>query len=158
MWQRFTERARKVVVAAQAEAEQDGSAEVQSYHLLLGMTKEADTKAVQILEALGVSPHRLREETLQHRQPSRPELIDSTAEGRGQDIPFGVGAKRVLQVAYNAARELAPNHVGTAHLLLGLLADPDDVPAQVLQRVGIDREQVRTKVAELGEEGLGGAR
>ncbi len=159
MWQRFTEQARKVVIAAQEEAEADGAAEVQSYHLLLGVTKEADSKAVEILEKFGVSPRRVRDELKKYLPPAQPQpRYQQASSGRAgtHDKHFSEQAKKVLQMAYNEARQLSHNYVGTEHLLLGLLADSDDVAARVLRSFDIDLDEVRAKVAEIGGPQPGG--
>ncbi|MCC7494846.1 MAG: ATP-dependent Clp protease ATP-binding subunit [Fimbriimonadaceae bacterium] len=158
MWQRFTEQARKVVIAAQEEAEADGAAEVQSYHLLLGVTKEADSKAVEILEKFGVSPRRVRDEIRKYLPPQQPAPRYQQATSgreRGNEKKFSDQAKKVLQMAYNEARQLNHNYVGTEHLLLGLLTDSEDVAARVLRAFDIDIDEVRGKVAEIGGPGAG---
>jgi ATP-dependent Clp protease ATP-binding subunit ClpC len=163
MWQRFTEQARKVFIAAQEEADADGTAEVQTHHLLLGVTKEADSKAVEILEKFGVSPRRVRDEIRKYTPPSQPSpRYPVVGRERTNEKQFSDNAKRVLQMAYNEARQLNHNYVGTEHLLLGLLANTDDIAARVLRNFDIDEDEVRRKVAEVGaeggpaEEGVGG--
>ena len=152
MWQRFTEQARKVVIAAQEEAEADGAAEVQTYHLLLGMTRETDTKAIEILEKFGLSPRRVRDEISKYVNPNQPSRFPQTSGSRerGPEKQFSDQAKRALQQAYNEARQLDHNYVGTEHLLLGLLSDNDDVTARVLRGFDINLEEVRGRVAEMG--------
>jgi ATP-dependent Clp protease ATP-binding subunit ClpC len=152
-WQRFTEQAKRVCIAAQEEAESDGSAEVQTHHLLLGLTKEADSKAVEILEKFGVSPRRVRDEIRKYTPPAQlSPRFPAGGRERTHDKSFSESAKRVLHVAYNVARELSHNYVGTEHLLLGLLNNADDVAARVLRTFDIDEAEVRRKVAEVGSE------
>ncbi|NUP99410.1 MAG: ATP-dependent Clp protease ATP-binding subunit [Armatimonadetes bacterium] len=159
MWQRFTEQARKVVIAAQEEAEADGSGEVQSYHLLLGVTREADSKAVEILEKFGISPRRVRDEIKKYLPPQQPApryQQASSGRERSHDKHFSEQAKKVLQMAYNEARQLSHNYVGTEHLLLGLLSDSEDIAGRVLRAFDVDLDDVRAKVAEIGGPTTGG--
>ncbi len=158
MWQRFTERARKVVVAAQAEAEQDGSAQVPELPPPVGGDQRSRYQGRAILDKFGVSPRRVRDELRKYLPPPQPTpryQQPRRAAKRNHEKLFSDQAKKVLQMAYNEARQLSHNHVGTEHLLLGLLSDAEDVAARVLQSFDIDIDEVRAKVAEMVDFGPG---
>jgi len=141
MWQRFTERARKVVFFAQEEAGRLGENYVSTEHLLLGLVRESDSVAARILDRMGVSPARIRSEV--ERQVTR-------GDGRiGQDMQLTPRAKRVIDLAYDEARNLNNNYIGTEHLLLGLIREGEGMAARVLQRLGVDLERTRREVMNL---------
>ncbi len=141
MWQRFTERARRVVFFAQDEANRLGENYVSTEHLLLGLVRETDSVAARILEKMGVSLSRIRAEVL--RRVSR-------GDGRvGQEMQLTPRAKRVIDLAYDEARQLNNNYIGTEHLLLGLIREGDGEAAQVLARLGVDLERTRREVLQL---------
>ncbi|MEI6915445.1 MAG: AAA family ATPase [Armatimonadota bacterium] len=141
MWQRFTERARRVVFFAQEEANRLGENYVSTEHLLLGLVRENDSVAARILDRLGVSLSRIRAEV--ERQVSR-------GDGRlGQDMQLTPRAKRVIDLAYDEARQLNNNYIGTEHLLLGLIREGDGLAGRVLQKLGVDLERTRREVLNL---------
>ncbi len=141
MWQRFTERARRVVFFAQEEANRLGENYVSTEHLLLGLVRENDSVAARILDRLGVSLSRIRAEV--ERQVSR-------GDGRlGQDMQLTPRAKRVIDLAYDEARQLNNNYIGTEHLLLGLIREGDGLAGRVLQKLGVDLERTRREVMNL---------
>ncbi len=141
MWQRFTERARRVVFFAQEEANRLGENYVSTEHLLLGLVRENDSVAARILDRLGVSLSRIRAEV--ERQVSR-------GDGRlGQDMQLTPRAKRVIDLAYDEARQLNNNYIGTEHLLLGLIREGDGLAGRVLQKLGVDIERTRREVMGL---------
>ncbi len=141
MWQRFTERARRVVFFAQEEANRLGENYVSTEHLLLGLVRENDSVAARILDRLGVSLSRVRAEV--ERQVSR-------GDGRlGQDMQLTPRAKRVIDLAYDEARQLNNNYIGTEHLLLGLIREGDGLAGRVLQKLGVDLERTRKEVMNL---------
>jgi|YNPNPStandDraft_1061719.scaffolds.fasta_scaffold02324_5 ATP-dependent Clp protease ATP-binding subunit ClpC len=141
MWQRFTERARRVVFFAQEEAGKLGENYVSTEHLLLGLVRENDSVAARILDKMGVSLARIRSEV--ERQVSR-------GDGRlGQDMQLTPRAKRVIDLAYDEARSLNNNYIGTEHLLLGLIREGEGMAARVLQRLGVDLERTRREVMNL---------
>ena len=141
MWQRFTERARRVIFFAQEEAGRLGENYVTTEHLLLGLVRENDSVAARILEQMGVSLNRIRQEV--ERQVTR-------GDGRlGQDMQLTPRAKRVIDLAYDEARQLNSKHIGTEHLLLGLLHEGQGMAAQVLNDLGVDLERTRQVVSEL---------
>ncbi len=141
MWQRFTERARRVIFFAQEEAGRLGENFVTTEHLLLGLVRENDSVAARILERMGVSLNRIRSEV--ERQVTR-------GDGRlGQDMQLTPRAKRVIDLAYDEARQLNNNYIGTEHLLLGLIREGEGLAARVLAKLGVDLERTRREVMSL---------
>jgi len=146
MFERFTERARRVIILAQEEAKRLNHSAVGTEHILLGIIREGEGVASKVLESLNISPERVRAE------------IES-AIGRGERTPyeevaFTPRAKKVLELALDEARRLGHNYIGTEHLLLGLIREGEGVAARVLEAMGADLERVRAQVVYLlGEEG-----
>ena len=141
MWQRFTERARRVVFFAQEEAGRLGENYVSTEHLLLGLVRENDSVASRILDRMGVSLSRIKSEV--ERQVSR-------GDGRlGQDMQLTPRAKRVIDLAYDEARQLNNNYIGTEHLLLGLIREGEGLAGRVLAKLGVDIERTRREVMSL---------
>lgn len=152
MWQRFTERARKVVFYAQEEAGRLGENYVSTEHLLLGLVRENDSVAARILDRIGVQLGRIRSEI--ERQVAR-------GDGRlGQDMQLTPRAKRVIDLAYDEARQLNNNYIGTEHLLLGLIREGEGLAGRVLSKLSVDLDRTRREVMHLqegGEAGTGSA-
>jgi ornithine carbamoyltransferase len=145
MWQRFTERARRVVFFAQEEAARYGENYVATEHLLLGLVRESDSVAGRILERLDVPLGRLRVEI---------EMQVTRGHGKlGQDMQLTPRAKKVIDLAYEEARELNNNYIGTEHLLLGLVREGDGLAARVLVKQGADYERTKKAVQEMQEAG-----
>ncbi|HEY3266014.1 MAG TPA: ATP-dependent Clp protease ATP-binding subunit [Armatimonadota bacterium] len=141
MWQRFTERTRRVIFFAQEEAARLGENYVGTEHLLLGLVRENDSVAARILERLGVNLGRVRQEI--ERQVAR-------GDGRlGQEMQLTPRAKRVIDLAYEEARQLNNNYIGTEHLLLGLVRESDGIAGRVLARLGVDLDRTRREVMAL---------
>ena len=141
MWQRFTERARRVVFFAQEEAGRLGENYVSTEHVLLGLVRENDSVAARILDRMGVSMGRIRSEI--ERQVTR-------GDGRlGQDMQLTPRAKRVIDLAYDEARNLNNNYIGTEHLLLGLIREGEGLAGRTLQKLGVDLERTRREVMSL---------
>ena len=141
MWQRFTERARKVVFYAQEEAQKFGEGYVSTEHLLLGLVRESDSVAARVLEKLGVSLSRIRQEV--EKQLPRGDARPS------QDMTLTPRAKRVIDLAYDEARNLNNNYIGTEHLLLGLIREGDGLAGRVLAKLGVELEKARKEVMAL---------
>ncbi|MEA2552064.1 MAG: ATP-dependent Clp protease ATP-binding subunit ClpC, partial [Fimbriimonadaceae bacterium] len=141
MWQRFTERARKVVFYAQEEAQKFGEGYVSTEHLLLGLVRESDSVAARVLEKLGVSLNRIRAEV--EKQLPRGDARPS------QDMTLTPRAKRVIDLAYDEARNLNNNYIGTEHLLLGLIREGDGLAGRVLAKLGVELEKARREVMAL---------
>src|SRR5437016_5122285 len=144
MWQRFTERARRVVFFAQEEAARLGENYVGTEHLLLGLVRENDSVAARILDRLGVPLGRIRSDI--ERQVTRGH------GNLGQDMQLTPRAKRVIDLAYEEARQLNNNYIGTEHLLLGLIREGDGLAARVLVKLGADLERTRREVYAMQEE------
>ena len=138
MWQRFSERARKVVFSAQEEAQKCGEGYVSTEHLLLGLVRESDNVAAKVLESLGISLNRVRAEV--EKQLPRGEARPN------QDMTLTPSAKRVIDLSYEEARQLSNNYIGTEHLLLGLISDGDGIAGKVLTKLGVRLEAARSAV------------
>lgn len=143
MWQRFTERARKVIFYAQEEAHRLGESQVSTEHLLLGLVRESDSVAARILDRLGVSLQRIRNEI--ERYATRGDARPS------QEMSLTSRAKRVIDLAYDEARQLNNNYIGTEHLLLGLIREGEGLAARVLHKLGVDLERARREVMNIQE-------
>ena len=140
MFGRFTERAQKVVVLSQEEARRLGHNVVGTEHILLGLAAEGEGVAARALQNLDISLDKVRSEV--------EKVI-----GRGEGVPQGqIGftprAKRVLELAFDEARQLGHTYIGTEHILLGLIREGEGVAAQVLRNLGADLEKVRRQVVE----------
>jgi ATP-dependent Clp protease ATP-binding subunit ClpC len=147
MFERFTDRARRVIVLAQEEARMLNHNYIGTEHLLLGLIHEGEGVAAKALESLGISLDAVREQV---------EVII----GQGQlappgHIPFTPRAKKVLELADRETRALGHAYVGTEHILLGLIREGDGVAAQVLVQLGADLNRVRQEVIQLlhGDQG-----
>ena len=146
MWQRFTDRARKVILLGQEEARRMTTGSVGTEHLLLGLVRENEGVAAQVLERMGVSLGKVRGEV----------EGESTVRGEsrgGSEPNLSPRAKRVLELAADEARRMKHNYIVTEHLLLALLREKDGVAAKVLRKLGLNLEKVRQQVMEyLGPE------
>jgi ATP-dependent Clp protease ATP-binding subunit ClpC len=151
MFERFTERARQVVVLAQDEARALGHNHIGTEHLLLGLIREEQGLAVRVLSDLGVTLNEMRVEV--ERITGRGEAVET-----GQ-IPFTPRAKKVLELSLRESLSLGHNYIGTEHLLLGLVRDREGVAAQILAARGLDADRVRDAVIERlgGPAAVGGA-
>ncbi|MBV9446257.1 MAG: UvrB/UvrC motif-containing protein [Streptosporangiaceae bacterium] len=141
MFERFTDRARRVIVLAQQEARMLDHNYIGTEHILLGLIHEGEGVAAKALESLGISLGTVRQQV--------EEII-----GRGQQaltghIPFTPRAKHVLELSLREALQLGHNYIGTEHILLGLIREGDGVAAQVLVRLGADLNRVRQQVIQL---------
>lgn len=143
MWQRFTERARRVVSFAEEEAERLGENPVGTAHLLLGLIRERDSVSARVLERLGISLDRVRMELEQRANPR-----DTPP---GEERPLSPRSERVIELAYEEARRLHNNYVGTEHLLLGLIHEGEGVAARILESLGASLERTRRELAAMQE-------
>ena len=141
MFERFTDRARRVIVLAQQEARLLSHSYIGTEHLLLGLLADGGGTAAQALESLGVTLEAAREQVR--------EMVGEGQQPQQGHIPFTPRAKRVLELSLREALNLGDDHIGTEHLLLGLLAEADGVGAQIVARLGASRRAVRDKVIEL---------
>ncbi len=129
MWQRFTERARRIVFYAQEEAGRLGEHNVCTEHLLLGMLREKDHVAAKIITGLGVSLEQIRADIEQ-------QVVHGEGH-QGQDMQLAPRAKRVVALAYEEANDLNNNYIGSEHLLLGMLREAEGLAGRVLLHLGI---------------------
>ncbi len=146
MFERFTERARKVMSLARQEAQRLNHEYIGTEHILLGLIQEGSGVAANVLKNLDVDPRKIRAEI---------ERIVKPGSGTIQmgQLPFTPRAKKVLELALEEANNLGHNYIGTEHLLLGLLRENDSVAAQALTSVGLKLEELRDEVLEfLGAE------
>jgi ATP-dependent Clp protease ATP-binding subunit ClpC len=146
MFERFTDRARRVVVQAQQEAAQRGHNYIGTEHLLLGILHDADSVAAQALHALNADSDVLREDV-----DTTIPRGDATPSGH---IPFTPRAKKILELSLRECQALRHDYIGTEHILLALLREGDGVAAQVLTRNGVTYELARhevTRLVPLGE-------
>jgi ATP-dependent Clp protease ATP-binding subunit ClpC len=141
VFERFTDRARRVVVLAQSEARLLNHNYIGTEHILLGLLHEGEGLAAQALEKLDVPLEKVRQQV--------EEIIGKGLESPTGHIPFTPRAKKVLELALREALQLGHNYIGTEHLLLGLIREGDGVGAQVLQKMGAELNRVRVAVVDL---------
>jgi Clp amino terminal domain, pathogenicity island component/UvrB/uvrC motif len=141
MFERFTDRARRVVVLAQEEARMLNHNYIGTEHLLLGLIHEGEGVAARALEAMGISLEVVRLQV--------EEIIGQGQEAPSGHIPFTPRAKKVLELSLREATQLGHEHIGTEHILLGLVREGDGVAAQVLVKLGADLNRVRQQVIGL---------
>lgn len=154
MYERFTDRARKVMQLANQEAQRFNHEYIGTEHILLGLVKEGSGVAANVLKNLDVDLRKIRLEVEKLVQ-SGPEMVTM---GK---LPQTPRAKKVIEYSMEEARNLNHNYVGTEHILLGLLSEQEGVAAQVLMNLGLKLEEVREEVLNLlghGVEGEGGDR
>lgn len=144
MFERFTARARRVLVHAQEEAGLLGHAYIGTEHFLLGLLGESDGVAARSLESLGIG-----------LQPARDRLEADASGGHGQSghIPFTPEAKRTLELSLREALQLGHDYIGTEHILLALVRDPATRGARLLTELGVTPEAVRQRVLEVAPAG-----
>ncbi|MDP2917449.1 MAG: ATP-dependent Clp protease ATP-binding subunit [Dehalococcoidia bacterium] len=146
-FEKFSERARRVLTLAQEEAQRFNHANIGPEHILLGLVGEPESVAAKVLVNLGVSLNKVR---------SAVEFI----VGRGEtpvkgEIGLSPGAKRVIELAIDEARYIGHNYIGTEHLLLGLLREGEGIASRVLDSLGVTLERVRSEITRVQEQGVG---
>jgi ATP-dependent Clp protease ATP-binding subunit ClpC len=141
MFERFTDRARRIVVQAQEEARMLGHDYVGTEHVLLGLVHDGGGVAAKALESLGIGPESVRQRVAEAVGPG--ELAPS---GR---IPFTPRAKEVLKLALDESKALGHRYIGTEHILLGLIREGDGVAARVLAGLGADLPGAREQVIRI---------
>ncbi len=141
MFERFTDRARRVVVLAQEEARMLNHNYIGTEHILLGLIHEGEGVAAKALESLGISLEAVRQQV--------EEIIGQGQQAPSGHIPFTPRAKKVLELSLREALQLGHNYIGTEHILLGLIREGEGVAAQVLVRLGADLNRVRQQVIQL---------
>src|SRR5215218_9320292 len=140
MFERFTDRARRVVVLAQEEARLLKHNYIGTEHLLLGLIHEGEGVAAKALESLGISLEAVRAQV--------EEIIGQGETAPSGHIPFTPRAKKVIELSLREARQLHCNYIGTEHILLGLVREGEGVAAQVLVKLGADLPRVRQQVVQ----------
>jgi ATP-dependent Clp protease ATP-binding subunit ClpA len=141
MFERFTDRARRVVVLSQEEARLLNHNYIGTEHLLLGLIHEGQGVAAKALESLGIRLEAVRAQV--------EEIIGRGQEAPSGQIPFTPRAKKVLELSLREALQLGHNYMGTEHILLGLIREGEGVAAQVLVKLGADFSRVRQQVIQL---------
>lgn len=154
MFERFTDRARRVVVLAQEEARMLSHNYIGTEHILLGLIHEGEGVAAKALESLDISLEAVRAQV--------EEIIGQGQQAPSGHIPFTPRAKKVLELSLREALQLGHSYIGTEHILLGLIREGEGVAAQVLQKLGADLNRVRQQVIQLlsgfqGKESAGAA-
>ena len=173
MFERFTDRARRIVVLAQEEARKFGHTSVRTEHILLGIVDEGQGVASKALEESGIGAERLRtrlheamgvpddaEPAAQEPEPAdaaepEPEprktrsVPERIREARVRHIPFAAESKRVLELSLREALDFGHNYIGTEHVLLGLMVEGEGMAATVLGELGADVDAMRERVSEL---------
>ncbi|AHW65142.1 Putative ATP-dependent Clp protease ATP-binding subunit [Corynebacterium glyciniphilum AJ 3170] len=141
MFERFTDRARRVVVLAQEEARALNHNYIGTEHILLGLIHEGEGVAAKALESMGISLEAVRTEV--------EDIIGTGGHPPSGYIPFTPRAKKVLELALREALQLGHKYIGTEHILLGLIREGEGVAAQVLVKLGADLSRVRQQVIQL---------
>src|SRR5207249_10277811 len=153
MFERFTDRARRVLVLAQEEARLLNHNFIGTEHILLGLIHEGEGVAAKALESLGISLEAVREKV--------EETIGPAGSSTTGSPPFTPRAKKVLELSLREALQLGHNYIGTEHMLLGLVSEGEGVAATVLVHLGADLSRVRQQVIQLlsgyASQGKGGA-
>src|SRR5512132_636460 len=141
LFERFTERARQVVVLAQEEARQLKHNYIGTEHILLGLLREEEGLAARVLESLDITVERVRAQVVR--------IVGSGEEVTSGQIPFTPRAKKVLELALREALSLGHNYIGTEHILLGLVRENEGVAARILLDFDADSEKIRNEVIRM---------
>jgi ATP-dependent Clp protease ATP-binding subunit ClpC len=141
VFDKFTDRARRVVVLAQEEARMLNHSHIGTEHLLLGVIREGQGVGAMALEREGISLDTIRREV--------EGIIGHGEQSAGEQIPFTTRAKKVLELSLRESLQLGHDYIGTEHLLLGLIREGDGVAAQVLDRLGASEDDIRNQVIRL---------
>ena len=141
MFERFTDRSRRVIVYAQEEARLLNHNYIGTEHILLGLAHEGDGVAARALESLGISLEQIRQRV--------EEIIGAGTHPPKGHVPFTPRAKKVLELSLREARQLGHDYIGTEHILLGLVREGEGVAAQVLVRSGAELGTVREALVQL---------
>src|SRR5829696_1095856 len=138
MFERFTERARQVVVLAQEEARTLKHNYIGTEHILLGLLREEEGLAARVLESLDITVERVRAQVVR--------IVGSGEEVTSGQIPFTPRAKKVLELALREALSLGHNYIGTEHILLGLVRENEGVAARILLDFDADADKIRNEI------------
>ncbi len=142
MFNRFTERARKVILLAKEEAKRFNHDYIGTEHILLGLIREGEGVAAVVLQKMGLNLQQIRLEVEKIVKPGPSTIISG-------DIPFTPTAKKAIELSGDEARSLGHNYIGTEHILLGLVREGEGVASQVLLNLGMDLDRVRQEIVEL---------
>lgn len=148
MFERFTDRARRVIVFAQEEARRHEHSYIGTEHLLLGLCREGDGTAAQTLAAFSVSAETVRQAVI--------DVVGPGTRSPAGHIPFTPRSKKILELSLREALQLGHNYIGTEHLLLGLIREGDSTAIRLLQHVGVDISALRSHLSTLLARGEGG--
>jgi len=143
MWDKFTKHAKEVISSAQSKAEELSHSYVDTEHILYALLQDKDSFAVKLLMGLGVDMDKLMRSLKDHFVVDR--------RGKSREIAFTPSSKRVLELAFEEARTLGHAHIGTEHLLLGLLRENEGIAARLLKEYGLTIEKARHQVLNLSE-------
>jgi ATP-dependent Clp protease ATP-binding subunit ClpC len=149
VFERFTDRARRVVVLAQEEARLLNHNSIGTEHILLGLVREQEGVAAIALQSLGIALDDVRRNVL--------EIVGEAGAAPTGHIPFTPRAKKVLEMSLREGLQLGHNYIGTEHILLGLIREGEGAAAKVLQHLGADLDRVRQTVIQLLSGHTGGA-
>ena len=141
MFERFTDRSRRVIVLAQEEARMLDHNHIGTEHILLGLIRESDGCAARALESLEISLGAVRQQV--------EEIIGRGQEAPTGPVPFTPRAKKMLALSLRESLQLGHNYIGTEHILLGLLREGEGVAAQVLTALGADLDGTRERVIQM---------
>ena len=141
MFERFTERARQVVVLAQEEARTLKHNYIGTEHILLGLLREEEGLAARVLEGLEITVEEVRAQVIR--------IVGSGEEVTSGQIPFTPRAKKVLELALREALSLGHNYIGTEHILLGLVRENEGVAARILADFDADSEKIRNEIIRM---------
>jgi ATP-dependent Clp protease ATP-binding subunit ClpC len=141
MFERFTDRARRVSVWAQEEARMLNHNYIGTEHLLLGLIREGEGVAAKALESLGVTLDKARRQVV--------DIVGLGYQSPSGHIPFTPGAKKVFELSLHEAQQLHDDYIGTEHFLLGLLREGEGVGVQVLANLGADVDVIRKHTLQL---------
>ncbi|MFC7548498.1 Clp protease N-terminal domain-containing protein, partial [Plantactinospora sp. GCM10030261] len=141
MFERFTDRSRRVVVLAQEAARTLDHNHIGTEHVLLGLIHEGEGVAAKALESLGISGDGVREQV--------EEIVGPGQRAPSGHMPFTPRAKKVLELSLREALQLGHNYIGTEHILLGLVREGEGAAVRVLLRLGVDLNRVRQQVIQL---------
>jgi ATP-dependent Clp protease ATP-binding subunit ClpC len=141
MFERFTDRARRVVVLAQEEARMLNHNHIGTEHILLGLIHEGDGVGARALESLGISLVAVRQQV--------EEIIGRGKQTPSGHIPFTPRAKKVLELSLREAKEFGHSYIGTEHILLGLIHEGDSMAARLLVKLGADLDRTRQEVVQV---------
>ena len=142
MLNRFTERARKVILLAKEEAKRFNHDYIGTEHILLGLVREGEGVAAVVLQKMGLSLQQIRLEIEKIVKPGPSTIISG-------DIPFDPKAKKAIELSGEEARALGHNYIGTEHILLGLIKEGEGVASMVLLNLGLDLDKVRQEIVEI---------